>query len=246
LIAHAGGFLEEVIDMRIRDYLDGGNRAWVQLGVGDAARLIEIRPRVRQHIEEYITAANIRDDDSFSSLFRVTRGSWKRGLYNERFPARLAARRISDQIAKASEMLSPNQVAQLLKSIQGRGFVNRRDRTILGLMLYGSVSPETIARLRMHDYCLGGNRPRLRLGSGVFLDIPQALAELLDNYLAAIHWKVDGRSPIFRGRGTRSITPMEIRRIIENRRVGRKPQLASENLTRAGRKRARPSRAHSI
>jgi integrase len=81
LIAYAGGFLEEVVDMRIRDYLDGGNRAWVQLGIGDTVRLVEISPRIREYIEQYIAAANIRDNDSFSSLFRVTSGSWKHGVW---------------------------------------------------------------------------------------------------------------------------------------------------------------------
>ena len=234
LIAYAGASVQEVVEMRIRDYLDGGGRAWVQLGVLDTVRLIEITPRVREYIEEYITAANIpniRGEDSFSLLFRMTGNYWNRGIYNKGIKPRAAEKSIRDRIAKAREALSPDEVAHLLKSIRGRAFANRRDRAILGLMLYASASPETIARLRMDAYCLGGDRPRLRLGAGVLRDVSETLAKLLDDYLTAIHWTAEGRSPIFRGRGTRSITPVEIYRMIENRRAGRRPRLASRILT---------------
>src|SRR4051812_29150811 len=66
LLAYAGASIKEVVEMRIRDYLDGGQRAWVQLGFLNAARLIEISPRTRKYIDEYLMAANIKDDDSFS------------------------------------------------------------------------------------------------------------------------------------------------------------------------------------
>ena len=227
LIAYAGASVQEVVEMRIRDYLDGGGLAWVQLGVLDTARLIEITPRVREYIEEYITAANIRGEDSFSLLFRMTGNYWNRGIYDKGIKPRAAEKSIRDRIAKAREALSPDEVAHLLKSIRGRAFANRRDRAILGLMLYASASPETIARLRMDAYCLGGDRPRLRLGAGVLRDVPETLAKLLDDYLTAIHWTAEGRSPLFRGRGTRSITSVEIYRMIQDRRVGRSPRLAS-------------------
>jgi len=224
LIAYAGASVQEVVEMRIRDYLDGGGRAWVQLGVLDTVRLIEITPRVREYIEEYITAANIRGEDSFSLLFRMTGNYWNRGIYDKGIKPRVAEKLIRDRIAKAREALLPDEVAHLLESIRGRAFANRRDRAILGLMLYASASPETIARLRMDAYCLGGDRPRLRLGAGVLRDVPETLAKLLDDYLTAIHWTAEGRSPLFRGRGTRSITSMEIYRMIQDRRVGRSPR----------------------
>jgi integrase/recombinase XerD len=117
-----------------------------------------------------------------------------------------AAEEMQQHLAGAFRILSldgggePQQMRDLLDSIETTSVKGLRDRAAIGLMAYTFARVSAIVLLRREDYRLMGKRPQLRLkekgGKEKLVWLHHEAEEFLDRYIDAVEIK-DSKAPLF-------------------------------------------------
>ena len=243
--------IDSVIAMQVRDYYAIGNRRWLRLHENSGERH-ELAGWLEPHINAYLAAAGIANEPE-TPLFRST----LHGKPNHPTKWRFSRTSVLSLIKTAREQLksekytnivmAPNpfddadtiesamskdllnrHFDKLIENIQGNNPTSIRDRAILGLMLYASLSPEIISSM-----CVVNGQPCIphsaaNLGRVAIVPSPP-LAMLLRDYLKAFRLRRNGRKPLFSAssRDGRPMTMAEIQGMVRQRiRQSASPKVA--------------------
>jgi integrase/recombinase XerD len=99
-------------------------------------------------------------------------------------------------------VLSADQARQLLDSIDTSSVIGKRDRSLIGAMVYSFARVSAVVNMNVEDYWQNGKRWWLRLHEkgGKHHEVPahHSAEEYLDAYLAAAGIAGDPKSPLFR------------------------------------------------
>jgi site-specific recombinase XerD len=222
--------VDAVIAMRVRDYYSLGDRRWVRLQENGAERYEIIDRRLEHYIDEYVAAAAIAGLPR-TPLFRATlpgnRLLGTRSMRREHIllvikglTERLASQRSYTIIdSQISNQLLAEQFDKLIESINGNSVINRRDRAIIGIMLYASLSPTFISTMLTSHYTVIEDRDCIKLDNE---DNPIAasppLAKLMQEYLEVARPRRVGRVPLFKVDRIRPMTVLDIEKMLRLRK----------------------------
>jgi integrase/recombinase XerD len=102
-----------------------------------------------------------------------------------------------------------NEIRRLLDSVESLTVRGKRDRAIIGLMLYASATPRVIAAMRVHDYYVQRDEYWLNLSGRTPTVVSSPLASLLREYLDAAQIGDARTTPLFQtGIGDKPIRPI--------------------------------------
>jgi site-specific recombinase XerD len=215
MMGYASASIDAVLGMQVQDYYTLGYRRWVRLTENGTERREMVDRKLETVMDEYLKAARIENEPR-TPLFRSTlHGSRRIGAWavNRQHTLEL----IRNSILNDEADITDDQARQLLRTIKRRGIINLRDRAIIGLILYASASPNTIAVLRVSDYELRNGQHQVRLSHEVAVAASPPLVAIIGDYLATVPWRTHGGSPLFRIGRTDPIRPSHIREMIEHR-----------------------------
>ena len=225
LLGHAWASVDAVIAMRVTDYYWSGGRRWVRLTDAGSERRELVDRKLELLIDQYMAAARI-EEYSTRLLFRsIIPG-------NGNLSARpITQQHILNMIKKYTNKIAANfkhhrstaygfdscQLEQLIADIETVTTADRRDRAIIGLMLYTSASSRTISLMRARDYYVQTNQYWVRLNRRHSILAKPPLIALMREYLAAFLSKDDDTSPLFSTEHKRSMTAADVREMIQRR-----------------------------
>ena len=112
--------------------------------------------------------------------------------------------------------LATDEAAALLAHLDREDVICRRDRALLGVLLFACARVGAVVGMQVRDYAHQGKRSILRLHEkgGRYHEVPahHRLQEYLDGYLAAAGIADDPDGPLFRACGRARRVPVVVRR----------------------------------
>jgi site-specific recombinase XerC len=215
MMGYALASVDNILKIRVQDYYSLGECYWVRFMENGAERCELATPKLENLMEEYLKSAGI-ENEPWTPLFRSTLSG------NGRIAARAVSRQhiinlINNCISNDQTNITQDQARKLLRAIKSRGVINLRDRAIIGLILYVSASPSAVAAMRIGDYELRNGQYWVHSSREEAVTVPSPLVAIMGDYLAAIPWRTDSGSPLFRIGRAQSIRPSHIREMIAHR-----------------------------
>jgi site-specific recombinase XerD len=235
IMGYAQAPVDAVTKMQVRDYYALGDRCWVRLRANGIERYEIVDRRIEPYIDAYLAAAAIADQP-LSPLFRVILPG-----RNQRVGTRSIARRdvlllIKDLAegriprqhrvtieqgslkAQTSTDLMEARFDELIDSINASYVIGARDRAIIGLMLYVSLSPEIISKMLTSHYKTSNGQSYILFDDQrQSIEASPPLAMLMREYLTAARLHRRGEAPLFRSTDSHPMTVSEIRKMIRRR-----------------------------
>jgi len=243
IMGYAQASADAVIAMQVRDYYALGDRRWVRLWEDGIERHEIVDRRLEPHIDAYLAAAAIADEPR-SPLFRSTlRGTQRLSMrritrrhvlsvikdITER-PVTLRRHEVVEskpkKIDRRSEIIKnklsadllEERFCELIESITTNSVIGIRDRAIIGLMLYASLSPEFISEMLVSHYKIRKDQSLIQLDDEhASIAASPALATLMREYLGAARLRRKGRVPLFSIDRNRPMTVADIQKMIRQR-----------------------------
>jgi len=213
MLWHANATADAAIAARVRDYFKLSGRRWLRLREDGAERTLMVPAQLEMLLDEYLTESDIADQLD-SPLFRSTLSGT--GKISTRTVPRHHVLKLARNIANLrSVSLSTANAEVLISSIRPGDPVNLRDRAIIGMMVYAGATPKEIAAIRTYDYLANNEWCCVKLGRSRIVEVPKPLHVLMREYLRAA--TPDEHAPLFRVDRSRSMTPVNIQRMIRRR-----------------------------
>jgi hypothetical protein len=234
VMGYAWARADVVVAMQVRDYYRVGDRYWVRLRENGAERHEIVDRELEPHIDRYLMAAQIINEPR-SPLFRATLSGTER--IGPRTVRRSYVLALIKKLTNPAAIAPPKKAvdakiwrrcaipdaAKLIDNIPNRSTIGRRDRAILGLMLYALVPPKLIPSLYVNNYYRINDQSWIVL-EGNPVPAPPDLAILMCEYVEGLP-RSNGIAPLFRINRDSPMTVADIRKmVLRRRRETRRPR----------------------